>query len=91
MLDEEARCGGRCVCLPCTTSSRTGDMTLWLIIVIESAWMLGCAIFRRYGDVRATTGRVSSTLQNARPQTLTKFERKCRAQARRRRAHGIEL
>jgi hypothetical protein len=77
--------------LLCTTSSRTGDVTLWLIIVIESAWMLGCAIVGSYGHVRATTGRVRSTLENEMPQALTKFERKCRAQAQRRRSQGIEL
>ena len=60
-------------------------MTLWLIIVVESTWMLGCAIFRRYGHVRATTARVRSTLDTAISQTaLTNFELKSRAHARRR-------
>jgi hypothetical protein len=66
-------------------------MMLWLVIVIESVWMLGCAIVGRYGHVRATTGRVRSILDRAVPEALTKFERKCLAQAQRRRSQGIEL
>jgi hypothetical protein len=66
-------------------------MMLWLVIVIESVWMLGCAIVGRYGHVRATTGRVRSILDRAVPKALTKFERKCRAQAQRRRSQGVEL
>lgn len=66
-------------------------ITLWLIIVIESVWMLANAILGRYGHVRATSGRIRSTVESAMFERPTKFERKCRAQARRRRAHGIEL
>lgn len=66
-------------------------MTLWFVIVIESVWMLGCAISGRYGQVRAATVRVRSILDRAVPEALTKFERKRRAQAQRRRSQGIEL
>ena len=66
-------------------------ITLWLIILIESVWMLANAILGRYDHVRATSGRIRSTLESTISERPTKFERKCRAQARRRRAHGIEL
>jgi hypothetical protein len=64
---------------------------LWLVIVVESAWMLLSALLGRYGHVRATSSRVRSTLESAIPDGLTRFERQCLARARRRRAHGIEL
>ena len=66
-------------------------MTLWFVIVIESVWMLGCALVGRHGQVRATTARVRSILDRAVPEALTKFERKFRAQAQRRRSQGTEL
>jgi hypothetical protein len=64
---------------------------LWLIVVVESVWMLVSALLGRYGHVRATSSRVRATLESAVPEGLTKFERQCRARARRRRAQGIEL
>ena len=67
------------------------SITLWLIVVVDSVWMLLNAILGRYGHVRATSARVRSTVEIAMSEQLTDFERHCYARARRRRAHGIEL
>jgi len=67
------------------------SITLWLIVIVESVWMLVNAILGRYGHVRATSARIRSTVEIAMSEELTKFERQCYARARRRRAHGVEL
>jgi hypothetical protein len=51
------------------------SITLWLIVVVESVWMLVNAILARYGHVRATSSRIRSTVEIAMSEELTKFER----------------
>jgi uncharacterized membrane protein len=54
-------------------------MTVWLIVVIETLWMLGCAITGRYGHVRAGAGRLRSVIDTAMPEAITLFELESRA------------
>ena len=45
------------------SDARPGWITVWLIILVEGLWLLGCAIVGRFTHVRATAGRIRSMLE----------------------------